>query len=175
MERKIQTTLEQIRQGLNDAFMQAEPRDDDWVVLTSFVDLDGQPNAVAHNKVVMFVANIQRETTDLHTHESGSGPPPLYVDISVMFVANFEPARYSDGLGAISRTISYFQQHPVFTHSNMPKLEPVIGRLKFEMVNLTTVDVNNLIALAGISYHPLVMYNIRMIPFGAANGEPTPI
>lgn len=165
MENKIQTTLECVRDALDDALQRAIPRTDSWVALTSFVDDNGEPNAQAREKVVMFVANIQRETTQFKNNEHKQAPPPLYVDLSVMFVANFGPEDYAEGLGAISRTISFFQQHPVFDQTNLPDLDAAVGRLTFELSNLTIPEVNNLITLAGIRYHPLVLYKVRMIPF----------
>ncbi len=165
MENKIQTTLENVRSALDEALQRAMPREDSWVALTSFVNDNGEANVDARGKIVMFVANIQRETTEFHNHQTSAAPPPLYVDLSVMLVANFGPDNYAEGLGAISRTISYFQQHPVFDQATMPGLDPAVGRITFELSNLTIPEVNDLIALAGISYHPLVLYKVRMIPF----------
>lgn len=178
MENKIQTTLENIRSALDDALQRAMPRDDDWVALTSFVDDNGKANADAREKIVMFVANIQRETTQFHDNKLKVAPPPLYVDLSVMLVANFGPDSYAEGLGAISRTISFFQQHPVFDQANMPSLDPAVGRLTFELSNLSIPEVNDLITLAGIRYHPLVLYKVRMIPFDGSEpdlAQPPPI
>jgi hypothetical protein len=165
MQNKIQTTLEIIRDALDASLEQAMPRSSSWVELTSFVNDEGEANIEAREKIVMFVANIHRETTQFQNHDHRGAPPPLYVDLSVMFVANFGPESYAEGLGAISRTISFFQQHPVFDQENMAGLDPAVGRLTFELSNLTIPEVNDLITLAGIRYHPLVLYKVRMIPF----------
>ncbi len=178
MENKIQTTLESIRSALDDALQQARPRDDDWVALTSFVNDNGVANAEARERIVMFVANIQRETTQFRNNKLDVAPPPLFVDLSVMFVANFGPETYPEGLGAISRTISFFQQHPMFDQANMPGLDPAVGRLAFELSNLTISEVSDLITLAGITYHPLVLYKVRMISFDGfepESAQPPPI
>jgi hypothetical protein len=171
MENKIQTTLEKVRNALDGALQRAMPREDSWVALTSFVNDNGEANVEARDKIVMFVANIQRETTEFHNHHADTAPPPLYVDLSVMLVANFGPDNYAEGLGAISRTISYFQQHPVFDQANLPGLDPAVGRLTFELSNMTIPEVNDLITLAGIRYHPLVLYKVRMIPFDGREAE----
>ncbi len=68
--------------------------------------------------------------------------PPIYLNLHLMFMANFAEKNYSEGLAAISVLISFFQQRPYFTPSNTPELQPGIDKLTLEMENLTPVDVN---------------------------------
>lgn len=170
---KIRTTLELIRSTLNQSFGNAAPRSDDWVVLANLVEPSGSVNQDALGKVVMFLVNIQHETVVSSFNHLAKLPgdryaavsPPLYIDLLVMFVANFSGRNYPDGLAAISRTIGFFQQNPWFDHTTMPGLDPAVEKLTLEMINLDVTQVNDLIGLAGIRYLPLVCYRLRMLPF----------
>lgn len=170
----IGTTLELVRTKLNEFFRNADPKEEDWVILSNVVDHGGAAYEEAKDKIVMFLANIQHETT-ISTYnptvpaKGGEGyvvvTPPLYIDLFVLFYANFYDKNYREGLGMISRTISFFQQNPWFNHDNLPGLDPIIDKLTFEMTNLDVTDLNYLMALVGTKYLPSAYYKIRMIPF----------
>jgi Pvc16 N-terminal domain len=169
----IQTTLELVRQKLNEFFRNADPKEDDWVILSNIVDHEGHPYEPAKDKVVMCLANIQYETaistynrtTPVKGDQYAIVAPPLYIDLYVLFLANFYNKNYPEGLGMISRTISFFQQNPWFTHDNLPGLDPVIDKLTFEMTNLEVTGLNYLMGLMGAKYLPSAFYKVRMIPF----------
>lgn len=170
----IQTTLELVRQKLNESFKNADPRgNEDWVILSDIADHEGRAHEEAKNKIVMLLANIQHETvvsTYSPTVQSNANrysvvTPPLYIDLFVLFLANFYDRNYPDGLGMISRTISFFQQNPWFTHQNLPGLDPIIDKLTFEITNLDLVDLSYLMGMIGAKYLPSVYYKVRMIPF----------
>jgi hypothetical protein len=170
---EIRGTLEVIRIRLNESLRHAPPRASDWVVLSDLVDPEGNPVPEARDKLVMFLAGIQRETTvnTYNPSEPVSGnnhavvAPPLYIDLFVLFYANFSGKSYAEGLAVIARTISFFQQRPWLTRDNLPGLDPRIDKLTFELVNLDPVDLNYLIGLTGAKYFPSVYYKVRMIPF----------
>jgi hypothetical protein len=169
----IFTTLELIRQKINESFKNAHPRTDDWVVLSNIVDHEGRPYEEAKQKIVMLLANIQNEamiSTYSRTVPTGADhfvaiAPPLYVDLYVLFFANFENKNYRDGLEMISETISFFQQNPWFTPDNLPGLDPEIKKLAFEFSNLEMTDLNYLMGMLGAKYLPSVYYKVRLIPF----------
>jgi hypothetical protein len=176
----IQTTLELIRQKLNVSFTTLDPKKEDWVILSNIVDHTGHLYEPTKDKVVMFLANIRHETViSTYNHnvpikgdQDAVVAPGLYIDLFVLFLANFYDKNYAEGLGMISRTISFFQQNPWFTHDNLPGLDPVIDKLTFEMTNLEVNDVNYLMGMVGTKYLPSVLYRVRLIPFvSAIQGE----
>jgi hypothetical protein len=176
----IQTTLEQIRQKLSEFIGNAIDGDEQWVILSNIVDHENRLYDKAKNKVVMFLANIQHETTvSTYKRAVPTGDqyavvtPPLYIDLFVLFFANFYDKNYPEGLGMISQTISFFQQNPWFTHDNVPGLDPVIDKLTFEMTNLELADLSYLISMTGTKYLPSVYYKVRLLPFqgGAMQAE----
>lgn len=177
----IRNSLETICQLTNTYLENLDRRGDAWVTLTSLVDHDGSLNQAARDKIVMCVYNITKETT-ISTYQTtmASGQtqgavgslavvaPPLYIDVHVMFMANFTENNYSDGLAALSRVIGYFQQMPYFDQHNAPGLAPIIDKLVFEFENLSPVDVNYVMGMLGTRYLPSAYYKMRMLPFVSA-------
>lgn len=169
----IRSTLEILRARLDASFKAADPRDEDWVILSNLVDHDGHPNEAARNKVVVCLAGIQHETvisthqrtTPLAGGQHGVVSPPLYVNLLVLFIANFSEKNYPEGLSMIARTIGFFQQVPYLTHDNAPDLAPSIDKLSLEMMNLDLTQANYLLGMMGIKYLPAVLYRVRTIPF----------
>lgn len=169
----IQDTLELIRQRLNEYFQAADPAKEDWVILSNVMDQNGHAYEPARNKVVIFLATIQQDTTistwNVTTPASGRKfavlQPPVYINLFVLFFANFSGQNYPQGLGMISRTIQFFQENPSFDHQNLPGLPTPIDKLAFEFTNLDEVGTNYLMGLAGVKYLPSVYYKVRMIPF----------
>lgn len=169
----IATTLELIRGKLNDSIQNLDRRTEDWVILSNIVDVDGRPYETATNKIVMCLTSVvdEKMISTYNAMARGSGEeyarisPPLYVDLYIAFIANFCNQNYSDGLVALSRTISFFQSNPWFSHDNVPKLDPAIDKLNLEFVNLDPVDVNYIMGMLGIKYLPSVFYKLRLLPF----------
>ncbi len=177
----IRQGLEAICGAVNGNLNNIDQRADPWVALTSLVDHDGALNPAVKDKIVMCVYNVTREvsiSTYQTTVSSGQGTsspgalsvvaPPLYIDIHLMFMANFSEKTYSDGLAALSRLIAYFQQTPYFNHDNAPGIGPDIDKLTLEFENLSPVDVNYVMGMLGTRYFPSAFYKLRMIPFVAS-------
>ncbi|MCE9672064.1 DUF4255 domain-containing protein [Myxococcus stipitatus] len=182
---KLGSTLELIRQRLDEFIRNAEPtpRNEPWVVLSNLEDNQGNPATTARNAVVMFLANLQHETiistynrnVPVSPDAYGIIAPPLYIDLYVLFYANFMDQAYPVALETISLVISYFQQTPWFTQQTLPGLDPDIDKLTFEFTNLDLLGLNHLMGLAGVKYLPSVLYKVRMIPYrGSAQQAQVP-
>lgn len=173
----IRNALEAICGLANTYLENLDRRGDSWISLTSLVDHNGTLNQGARDKIIMCVYNITRETTistyKMTTANSNSKgqdslavvSPPLYIDVHLMFMANFTEKNYGDGLSALSRLIGYFQQTPSYDQSNAPTLAPGLDKLTLEFENLSPVDVNYVMSMLGTPYLPSAFYKLRMIPF----------
>lgn len=165
----LRNALEVIRALANTHLQNLDGRAEDWIALTSPSDQDGMPNADTGNKIVMTVYNITAATT-VSTYPTtlpgqAAASPPLYLDLHLMFAANFAPANYGEGLAALSRLITYFQQTPIISHDNAPQLAPSINKLALEFANLGLADVRCVMDMLGTRYRPSVFYRLRMLPF----------
>jgi hypothetical protein len=170
----INRALTVIQQLSNQYLQNLDRRSDDWVVLTNIVGHDGSANEYSRDKIVMAVYNITKETSISTYTPARPGAdsfaivqPPIYIDVHLMFMANFAGKTYTDGLAAISRLISYFQQNPWFTQSNAPDLGPGIDKITLELESLGAVEVNYIMGMLGTKYLPSVYYKLRMLPFAA--------
>lgn len=174
----IRNALETVCGLANTYLENLDRRGDAWITLTSLVDHNGTLNQGARDKIVMCVYNITREvtiSTYQQTTASGSKKgavdsltvvaPPLYIDVHLMFMANFTEKNYSDGLAALSRLIGYFQQNPFYSQDNAPGLDPAFDKITLEFENLSPVDVNYVMSMLGTRYLPSAFYKLRMIPF----------
>ena len=171
----ILTPLNLVRKRLNEFIRAAHTgaRTDEWVVLSNLFDHDSKAHEHCENKIVMFLANIQHET--IHSTYQRNQPgtndnyvtvtAPLYIDLYVLFYANFSGTNYKDGLHMISQVISFFQQSPAFNNDSLPGLDSAIGKLTFEITSLSVTDLNYLMGLIGAKYLPSAYYKVRMIPF----------
>jgi len=169
----IRATLEAVRQRLNEFIHAAEPRTEEWAVLSNLVDPEGKAYDGARNRLVMFLANVQKETivsTTTGTVPVGDNQyamvaPTLYIDLYVLLFANFYDAQYAEGLKVLSLGISFFQQNPWFTPSTLPGLPPEVDRLTFEMANLEPLGLSYVMGIAGVKYLPSAYYKVRLLPF----------
>lgn len=176
----IHATLEAVRQRLDEFLQAANPRPEAWAVLSNLVDPEGKACEGARNRLVMYLANVQKETvvsTARGTVPAGDSQyamvaPPMYVNLFVLLFANFYDANYAEGLGVLSLGISFFQQNPAFTPATLPGLPPEVDQLTFEMANLDPLGLSYVMGIAGVKYLPSVFYKVRLLPFqgGAVQG-----
>ena len=156
----LAASLELIRAQLNAALQAAEPRAEDWVILTNVIGQDGVLFEDARDKVAMMLVNIASDAT-LRAAPNPAGLPTMRLDLLVAFVANFENRDYAKGLTAISRTIAFFRQTPVFT-------APGAGAATLTMVaaDLSLEHVGGVMAMLGLRYCPSVFYRLRGVSAG---------
>lgn len=169
----IQQALDLIRRRLNAYLAPGDPNADTWVVLSNVVDHEGRPFGGAENRLIMCLANVEYEvamsTPGRNAVRMGNAfsavAAPRFINLWVLFMANFLNERYPDGLDMISRTIAFFQENPAFTHESDPQMDPNISRLTLEMINLDLTQLNYVTSMLGAKYVPMVCYKLRMLPF----------
>ena len=168
---QIRTVLELLRGRLNEFLQSAEPRSDDWVVLSNVVDADGRAVEAAKNKLVITLADIRRDAASATMplpHGGGPASPPLTVNLLLVFFANFANAHYAEGLSAISRTIGFFHRTPIFNPGNLPGLDPSIAKLTMVPADLVLSDQQALRDMLGLRHLPTATYELRGVPIGGS-------
>ena len=167
----IRNILEAICTAANEYLLNSARRPDAWVVLSSIVGHNGAISEHIHDKVVMTLYNITRESMVSNYTAARPGNnafaivrPPIYVNLHLMFMANFTDKNYTEGLGAISDIIAFFQQNPCFTQTSLPTLKGV-DKLTMDMENLSPVDVSYAMSILGTKYLPSAFYRLRLLPF----------
>jgi len=144
---------------------------EDVVVVSNLVELDGSVAPNANNKLVLTLANIEKDTLPFRPATQARGrdqrllqtSAPLYVNLYLMMSANFGAGNYAEALKYISHAIAFFQQRPMFDQHNSPGLDPRIERLMLDIENLAIADQNNLWSMLGGRYLPSMYYKVRMM------------
>jgi hypothetical protein len=169
----INLLLVRLQKKLEELLQAANFDRQDWIALENPVGADGTPAEGKDDKILMSVMSIQADTsTGAFTPASlGKGDlyplssPPLHLDVYFLIAANFRPSNYAEGIGMLSRIISYFQEKPVFTRADMPDLPDEMDKLAVEFVSLDFTQANNVAALTGLKQFPFLLYRIRRVPF----------
>jgi Pvc16 N-terminal domain len=166
----------QLNQALRSAFQLSE----DLVMVTNLVDVSGNVPVTATNRLVLFLANIERETViagqgmrvaagggdrDVVAQTSAA----VHLNLMLMFAANFGGNQYTEALKFIAATVGFFQGRALFDHHNSPDLDPRIERLVLEMESLDLAELANLWGILGGKYVPSVLYRMRMISFDSGH------
>lgn len=89
--------------------------------------------------------------------------PEVRLNLYVLFVARFK--QYEHGLAHLSQIVQYFQNHPVLDHRSAPEMSEDIEKLVFELITLPFAELNELWSALRTTYHPSVLYRVRMVVF----------
>lgn len=140
---------------------------EEMVIVCNLMDIKGNANMQIENKVCLFLQNIEEEKiVKSGGFQANAGmAPPMYVNLYLVFAANFPDPNYVESLRYISIIIEFFQGHSVFDRSNTPMLSPNIDKVTLDYVNLDFNELNNLWSMIGAKYIPSAMYKLRMLTF----------
>jgi hypothetical protein len=167
----IDIAISHIAAQLNQSLRRNLQVGEDLVVVSNIVEQDGTLAQHVANKLVVSLVNIERDTLPHRgtTHSGtslgrmGQSPEPLYLNLLLMFAANFSGSNYVEALKFISATVAFFQGRPVLDHQSSPDLDPRIERLVLEIENLALSDLSNLWSILSGKYVPSVLYRVRMV------------
>jgi hypothetical protein len=131
--------------------------------------------------VSLLLLNLEEEHTlrppDLYRRTAPSGSqesvqPEIRLNLFVLFVARYP--KYVDALNALSLVISFFQRRRLFTREDAPELGETIERLVVELVTLPFAQQNEVWNALRVSYHPSVLYRVKMVVFRDQEALPGP-
>lgn len=172
----IESTLKLIEEKLNEYYTFIDDVDPNMATLSTIIGQDGAPLSDSKDKVVISVVNIQNENY-ISVYQRNSNPrkddnasiisPPLYIDLYLLFTANFEGNRvkYLEALKFISYTIRFFQKNTYFNKENLPGMDERLQQLTFELANMDYQLLSHLFGMLGAKYLPSVHYKVRMFPY----------
>lgn len=162
----ISSAVNAIVEELNDFIKIKFQLDEDRVLLSNLINLDGSVAVKEMNRVIVSVVNIHHEKVGVPTKSLGlrSGDkPPIYLNIFILFSANFDEKLKKEALRFVSAVVSFFQSKNVFTPSNTPSLDNSIERLIMDIYNLEFQDQSSIYQILGSKYLPGIMYKMRMV------------
>lgn len=170
----IANAVQYVASQLNRFLQQSYDLNEDVVLVSDLLDDDGGSASPIHNKLVLFLVNLEREATVFQQggHSSVGGRQvissmPLHLNLYLMLAANFKGDNYPEALKFLSKSIEFYQQQGVFDHQNAPDLDPRIDKLTLAIENLSFHDLSSMWGSLGGAYRPSILYKVRMITFEA--------
>lgn len=118
-------------------------------------------------RLTLFQVDEERVLRDpLPTHVMVAGrevsqPPPLKLNLVVVFAAHFQ--HYDQSLRCLSLVMTLFQARPLYTASDMPSLPAGLERLAVELVSYGPEQLNQMWACIGAKQLPSVVYRLRLV------------
>lgn len=174
---QIKSVMEFVLKEANQAFDGEPGALESPVKLGNLTNIDNQPNPNVADSVVLCLYGIRQEqvrsayaqTAPTYTKVSNSagtyakGVQPLYINLHLMFVANFGNANYGDGLTRLSRLIARFHGNPWFEYGHIPGMPGLVNDATLEFLNLDIKDMHDIMRTMGITYRPAIFYKLRMV------------
>ncbi len=169
----IDAAISQIAGQLNQYLKRTFDLNENIVVISNILEQDGTVASNVDNKLVMFLINVEKDTTPFRSQSSDTtgldrsviSYPPIYLNLYVMVAGHFNGNNYPEALKFLSNTISFFQRHPVFDHNNTPELDSRIDKLVLDIENLNIKDLSTLWSAITGKYLPSIIYKVRMVAF----------
>ncbi len=137
----LDIALHQMATFINQSLHQSLMVNEEMVVLSAIVESDGTPSPTCANKIVLFLAGIERDVT-LRAQpptelNDGKNERHNVVTVLVMCAANFGSSNYPEALKLLSLTMQSLESTPVIDRSVAPALEPTLERLTISPEKLT--------------------------------------
>lgn len=168
----INSAVSHLANQLNQFLKQTYALPEDIVLMSNLVDYVGSAAPNTNNKLVVFLANLEKDTVPFRQHQQGGdnarsavSNPPICLNLYVVVAANFNGANYPEALKFISSTIGFFQRFPMFDHQVTPDLDDRIEKLILNIENMKINELSNLWTLLGGKYLPSILYKVRMVAF----------
>jgi hypothetical protein len=167
----IYSAVQHLASQLNAHLKVTSGASEDMVIVNSPVDPDGSVATNNTNKLILFLARVEKDTLAHplpgRTSSSASGKDlhtkPLYINLYVMLAAHFGGVNYAEALKSLSKAVSFFQRQSSFDHQTSPDLDSRIEKLVLDIENFNFQELNNVWGLFGGRYLPSVCYRVRMI------------
>ena len=165
----IHSALIYIRDILNENFRKEFSISENKVVLSNLSDQDG---SLAHNtegKIVFFLVNLDEEPTlknNLNRFTSkkpssfSHGRATMYLNMRLMFCANFTGKNYIEGLQYFSQVIHFFQNTSDLSFDSAKG-----RRLNFELSQENYGDLGHIWSSIGSKMLPSVLYKVGVLTF----------
>jgi hypothetical protein len=171
-----------LKKQLNSFLNAGRPPDEVEEELAQFINGERmEPVVFPLDAVSLLLINMEEETTlrppDRYQRASDQGKPlrvqpPIRLNLYLLFVARFKD--YERILFNLSRVIQFFQRHPVFVRETTPELPATIDRLVMELITLPFAQQNEVWSVLRATYHPSVIYKVKMVAFLEPEPQPQP-
>ncbi|WP_297338276.1 DUF4255 domain-containing protein [Algoriphagus sp.] len=169
----IDTLMAHIRELLNQNFKNQYGITDNKVVVSSLLDNSGSIPVELEDRIVCFLLSVEEETAlkNKSSRQMGSGSgfldksSPLFLNIHLVFCANFKSKNYLEGLNYISQILSFFQHQRVMSAGAIPGISKRVEKVTFELCNLSYDNISQVWSAIGSKLLPSVIYKVGLVVF----------
>lgn len=170
----IDVTLTYIRDLLNQHLKNNFTLTENKVVLSNLVENDGSSSRDVEDKVVLFLIQLDEETSLKNASGRGSitggafaeRNTPLFLNLHIFFCTNFRGQNYIEGLNYLSAIVRFFQQNRTLTPPASLGFSKSIEKLSFELCKLDYDQMSNIWSSIGSKLLPSVIYKVRIVVMG---------
>jgi hypothetical protein len=166
----IDETLQFIVAELNRFFKLRYGLNENMVVLSGLVNMDGTPALQQDNRIVLTMINVEEEriTAAAPGYASGNGQTsqqyaPVSIYLHLLFAGYFPGGNYTEALKFISGVLAFFQSKHIFLRSGYPAMPEYVDKLVFDLLKFTYQDLSHLWGMLGSKHMPSVGYRMRML------------
>lgn len=143
--------------------------DENMVVLNNLIESNGSIPLSNHNKVVISLINIEKETArpfNIRNVQLSNGNfadinPSEKYNLDVLISANFDD--YNETLKFLDAVLVFFQVNPCLDSRSHPNIPAGVSKLEFETEKMSYHQMHSLWTAMGAKYQPSVLYKIRLI------------
>ena len=157
--------------------LDTNPDGGSYIVQGNVAQIDVENATALERKVVLSVVNIEEESAfknlpNYNKMANGSvryQNPPVFLNLYVLFAANFPPGSYSVSWERLSAVLRFFQGRNVFNLKNAPsfddKNDPDISEMQIilDLYTMTFEQINHLWGSLGGKQMPFAMYKARLV------------
>lgn len=169
----IDSLLIHIRDLLNQYFKNQYGIAESKVIISSLLDNSGSTPVELEDKMVVFLLAIEEESAlkNKSLRSLGKGVPfldkssPLFLNIQLVFCANFKSKTYLEGLNYLSQTINFFQQNKSINPTSIPGLSKSVEKITFDLCTLSYDNLSHIWSAIGSKILPSAIYKVGMVIF----------
>jgi len=167
----IDKLFSHIRDLLNQDFKNQFGLTENKVVISSLLDSSGSVGVELEDRIVCFLLSIEEETAlrNKSSRVRGNGSAfldqssPLFLNLTLVFCANFKSKNYLEGLNYLSQTLNFFHHHRVLIPGNIQGISKRVEKITFELCNLPYDTLSHVWSSIGSNILPAVVYKVGLI------------
>jgi hypothetical protein len=166
----IDQVLQYIVVEINQYFRIKFGLNENIVVLSGIVNIDGTPALQQDNKIVLTLLNIEQEKiVASHGNYQSVGDktsktnPPVFINLSLLFSGYFPGSNYAEALKFVSAVITFFQSNHSLSREDANSLPAGVDKLVFDLQKFSYQDLSHIWGMLGSKHMPSVGYKLRML------------
>lgn len=173
INKALQFTNDVLDQFLKNRFALDESK----VVLNNLIESNGDVPKINHNKVVISLINIEKETSKAFNTRNQQLPNGNYAQVSpaerfnldILISSNFDD--YKETLLFLNAVILFFQINTSLSASSFSTIPKGLTKLEFDIEKITYHQMQSLWTAMGAKYQPSVIYKMRLLTIQGDESE----